>query len=859
MIRLDFKSLANGGVAFTGGEEAVRSVLWYPEGLEKTDGGWVPSDENLLMFLSDVRTARFRRGVFLSDAILAAADVFRRMARDVAEGCYIPAIEGNRAVWLGTAEPPEGAGELYAHLLDAFVRRAGRTALERGEADYPTFDDAFLAALRSDTGEIKFADPEARGRLAAKLARWRAPLEIGREERRTLEFRLVPPEGEKGDFAIVVDRPPVSQAAMMALAQAGDVFHPLRQLRRGGGGGLSCGLARDQAEVFLRSGAASLVQAGYSVQSPLPPVENVVSADIEAGDDGEAPPAAAPLAARTRVKLSIRVDGEVVDEEEIRFLLDQGSTLVFFRNRWIEVDRAILKEALKAILQTKKHTATVRDAVGFSLGLSRRGNLKIARMRARGWLRGLLNELTGKEKFALIDQPPGLAGKLRAYQLRGASYLAFLAKWGFGPLLADDMGLGKTIQTIAFLLHNARFPALVVAPVTLAANWMHELSRFAPSLATHLHQGASRDKTLSSRPQVTVTSYSLLVKDFAQLSRIGWEVAVFDEAQTLKNPETRVSRAAQALRANAKIALTGTPLENSPLDLWSLEEVLNPGLFGERADFEKTFLKSDAPLKKLRRMIAPFILRRLKTDPGIASELGAKREIREWTPLGAEQRRLYEAALEEYREESRIGDERHRRGRALALVTRLKEICDSPGLVGGEAAQSGKLERLEELLGQIFDAGESALVFTQYAKMGRIIVDFLEEAFGVRYPFLHGALSPKAREREIAEFNSSKEPNAFVLSLKAGGFGLNLTRATHVIHFDRWWNPAVENQATDRAHRIGQTKDVFAHLFITPGTIEERVDALLESKRLVAGSVVVSGEAFLAKMSPEEFEEMVRL
>lgn len=862
MVRIDFTALEDGGLAFAGPLDVVRSLVWFPDSLVETGKNtWRPSDANLLMFLSDVRTARFRRGVFLSEAVLDAANVFRRAAADVAEGRYIPGIAGSRAVWLGVAPPPAGREKLYAYLLDAFLRRAGRTTLEREEPSYPTFDDAYLAALRSDTGQINFPDPGGAlaANLAGKLARWAMPLAIAPAERAALVFELSPPASREGDFTIAVRRAPATPAAMMAFAQAGDIFSPLRQMRRRPDGSLAASLAHAQAESFLRTGAEALRQAGYAAAIPPELAGETVEAGLEIDSPGESPGTAAAKAT-FKTRLHIKVAGEEVDEEEIRFLLDQGSTLVFFRNRWIEVDRAILKEALKAILQTKTPPATIRDAVGFSLGLSRRGNLKIASLKAHGWLRGLLNELSGEERFAVIEPPDGLDGRLRDYQLRGASYMAFLAKWGFGPLLADDMGLGKTIQTIAFLLHNARFPALVVSPVTLTANWMRELARFAPGLETHLHQGVARDRRIAPSGGVTVTSYSLLVKDFASIVQNDWRVVVFDEAQTLKNPETRVSKAARALRADAKIALTGTPIENSPLDLWSLEEVLNPGLFGERAAFEKTFLKSDAPLKKLRRLAAPFLLRRLKTDPAIAAELGEKREIREYTPLGAMQRQLYENALEEYRRESRVGDERHRRGRALALVTRLKEVCDAPELASpGAGLESGKIVRLEELLGQIFASGESALVFTQYAKMGAILVDELEEAFGERYPFLHGSLSPKAREREIEKFNASPRPNAFILSLKAGGFGLNLTRATHVIHFDRWWNPAVENQATDRAHRIGQTKNVFAHLFITPGTIEDRVDELLESKRLVAGSVVSSGEAFLAKMSPEEFENMIAL
>jgi SNF2 family DNA or RNA helicase len=292
-------------------------------------------------------------------------------------------------------------------------------------------------------------------------------------------------------------------------------------------------------------------------------------------------------------------------------------------------------------------------------------------------------------------------------------------------------------------------------------------------------------------------------------------------------------------------------------------------LLGERQEFSRAFTK---PIKedsrnpaaaKLKRIIEPFILRRMKTDESIASELGDKKEIREYCPLTPLQRRLYEDALISFKSDNLADpDARNRQGRMLALLTKLKEICDTPELVQGDLAatlSSGKIARLMDLLESVFEAGESALIFTQYAKMGRILRDHLKNSFGRRIPFLHGSLTPNARENEIKAFNDSVDPTAFILSLKAGGFGLNLTKATHVIHFDRWWNPAVENQATDRAHRIGQTKTVFVHTFISPGTLEDHIDALLESKRLLANEIVTSGESFLLRMSDGEFERMVRL
>ena len=352
-----------------------------------------------------------------------------------------------------------------------------------------------------------------------------------------------------------------------------------------------------------------------------------------------------------------------------------------------------------------------------------------------------------------------------------------------------------------------------------------------------MHQGdgrhvASGFKRAVDEADVTLTSYNLLVRDYRDFSEIKWDALVVDEAQAIKNPDTQAARAIRALTPPKRIAMTGTPVENSVGDLWSLEEFLNPGFLGDRRSFADRFVKPiamdehSAAGKRLRYALEPFVLRRLKSDKAIAAELGEKREIREYCELTAEQRRDYETALADFRASE------HAQGDVFALLTRLKLICDG----------AGKLERLCELVGTIFENGESALVFTQYAKVGLWLRTELEKRFARKFPFLHGALSAREREEAVKTFQTSKRPNLFILSLKAGGFGLNLTKATHVIHFDRWWNPAVEDQATDRAHRIGQTKTVFVHLFITPGTLEEHVDEILERKGRVADSVITEAE-----------------
>ena len=847
---------ADGAPAPVCGEDllaAVREVVWFKDAIELRGAQAVPSVQNLLMFLSDVRSRRFKEGVFLADDVLSAAETFRAAAQTVADGACLPDVveeeDGFHARWI----PLDSTrGSFFAHAVDGLARFAGRTPLETGWQRPVTVHDAWLHALRSDSGRIEWPRTEDVKALAGDLHAWRSPLCVSAADRAALRFSMEPPATENGEWILRLADAPRTRAGLVSLGQAASIFPPLAAL-----GGTEARLDRAAAESFLRTGAQALSAAGYAVDMPPGIIGDHVETEADISPVAKSGDAQSPVAA----KFTVRVDGKKVTEQEIEFLLDQNSPFVFFRDHWIEVDRAVLREALRALRDAKGRgrKTTVRDAVAMAFGLRKAGALRVKTVRAHGWLRGLLNELRGDDRFRVLPPPEGFNGVLRDYQLRGASWLDFLARWGFGACLADDMGLGKTAQTIAFLLRlRSAYPALVVAPVSVTTNWTRELARFAPSLKVYLHQGSERMtggafRRVCSEADVVVTGYALFARDFTLFEEETFSALVLDEAQTVKNPDTRISRAVRAIDVPVRVALTGTPLENSVNDLWALEDFLNPGLLGNRADFAASF----APAR-LRHVLAPFMLRRLKTEPGIAAELGDKREIREWCSLDTRQRAMYETALASFKADSAGGGSR--RGRVLALLTELKEICDCAALVdGGGEVDGGKVRRLDELLDSIFDAGESCLVFTQYAQMGRLLRTHLFERHGRRFPFLHGGLSPAQREAEIAAFNADPEPNVFILSLKAGGFGLNLTRATHVVHFDRWWNPAVENQATDRAHRIGQLRDVFVHLFICAGTLEERVDELLETKRRLAGEIVGSGESFLLKMSDREFERMVSL
>ncbi len=769
----------------------------------------------------------------------------------VSLGRFLPSFvkeeDGWHAVWRGVDNDNPW--------IDDFVRSAAITPLsaDAEEQRHETLHDAFLCALKSRTGLVIWDDAQCE-EFARQLEAWSSSVLSAGSQRSNIVFVF---SSDENGFRIscAVKR---SASALRSLGQASSVFPPLRAMKSQGEApdgsvNLSVAISRAEAESFMRAGARQLSDAGYKVEGCDITSTVTASADlVDAEND-------AAQSRRFQARLQVRVDGQLVGIEEIRFLLEQKSSLVFFRDRWIEVDRSILKEALRALERQDGRGLTLNEAVAFASGIGFAGRLAIEQGAAGGWLKGLVHRLkaAGKGVLKPVGRIDGFAGELRDYQARAVSWLEFLTGNGFGALLADDMGLGKTVQTIAWLVRTREShpgPVLIVAPLTLLANWKRELAKFAPRFSVYVHHGCNRQleyglRLMADENDVVITSYNLFVKDYTAFRGIAWSALVLDEAQAVKNPDTRFARAAVSLGVARRVALTGTPVENSVADIWSIENILNPGFLGDRKNFTDRFVKPIAQnekcgaAKKLSGALEPFVLRRLKSDPQIAGELGEKHEIKEYCMLSPQSRARYETALESYRTSE------HTKGDMFALLTRLKLICDG----------AGKLERLAELLESIFSSGESALVFTQYAKVGEEIRRFLYRRFSRRFPFLHGALGSKARESEIEAFNSSKTPSAFVLSLKAGAYGLNLIKATHVIHFDRWWNPAAESQAADRAHRIGQKKTVFVHSFITEGTLEERIDAMLERKSRVAGTLIAGGEGFLKSISQEEFDAIVAL
>jgi len=558
--------------------------------------------------------------------------------------------------------------------------------------------------------------------------------------------------------------------------------------------------------------------------------------------------------------------------------------LVRLRGQWSLVDADAVAGLLR--LAGQRAEASGADLLRSALGLGQLdlppelelAGVELAGVEASGPLGTLLaGDL--HQRVEAMATPEAFKGELRPYQQRGLGWLVFLGQLGLGACLADDMGLGKTAQLIASLLADPlQKPTLVVAPVTLLGNWRRELERFAPTLTLVLHYGPQRSRTAATLRRaikelgpggVLLTSYGVLSRDAAALAQLSWGRLVFDEAQQLKNPYTAMARAAAGLGGERRVALTGTPVENRLHELWALLNLLNPGLLGSLAQFRQRFAipieRDHDPVaaERLRGLTAPFLLRRLKSDRAILPDLPGKIEQTELCQLSEEQATLYQAVADELLAQAEASEGIERQGLVLAGLTRLKQVCNHPAhyLADGSdlAGRSGKLARCEELIDAILEAGEKLLLFTQYTSWGERLAAHLARRCGSDPLWLHGGLGRSQRDQLVARFAEDDGPPLFLLSLKAGGTGLNLTAASHVIHYDRWWNPAVEDQATDRAHRLSQLRCVHVHKLVCGGTVEEGIDALIRGKRELAERVVASGEQALSRLSTDELRELIRL
>jgi superfamily II DNA or RNA helicase len=851
-------------------------------------------------------------GTSPADALSAALDdLVDAHARDrLRRASRAPKVQAPKTSDLRVSDPK--AGELAASASKIAAPKARgprRSGLAGATADW-------LRALDGDP-RLTAADAPLR-ELAAKVGAWRAG--GGRSWPTRVCFRLGEPgalsrtapgdvDAWRVDFLLqaVADpgvqvlagevwaRGPAGPASwttdaqeslLAGLGRAVAVWPGLgRALREARPTGLDLDL--DQAQEFLRLTGA-LEQEGFGVLvpswwtrparygsrltvravHPVAPVLRDVTTDLDRIVDF-----------RWAVSLG---DVELTDVE-LDNLAAAKAELVKVRGRWTRVSPGQLA-GLDLARQSAGGQLTVRDVLAHT-GLQPghdEGSGGEVEVVADGWLGALLAGAVGepgqdRAGLTRVAPPAGLGVRLRPYQEHGLAWLALLDRLGVGAVLADDMGLGKTIQVLALeLIARAgarREPTLVVCPTSVLGNWRREAENVAPGLTVHTHHASGDGGPLAEaagRHDLVLTTYTQLARDVEEFREVGWDRLVLDEAQQIKNAATAQARAVRRLTARHRIALTGTPVENRLGDLWSIMRAVNPGLLGSASSFHARYAvpierygDPDATAR-LRRRIRPVVLRRVKTDRAVLRDLPAKVELRQLCTLTPEQAALYRAVVDDMMERLRDASSPVRRnGVVLAAMTRLKQVCNHPAHLLGDgsalAGRSGKLARLEELLTQVVAGGERALCFTQFASFGAMLAPYLSTRLGVEVSFLHGGLRAAERDALIERFQTGTGPGVFLLSLKAGGTGVNLTAANHVVHIDRWWNPAVEAQATDRAHRIGQRRDVWVRTLLCMGTLEERIDRILVDKAALARTVVGGGESWLASLNTDELRDLVAL
>jgi len=739
------------------------------------------------------------------------------------------------------------------------------------------------AALASGQGAWASAEPHDVGHLRHLLG---AP----GSERTIVGLRLVPPTDDDRPVQITIQVRSATDPSLVADATelwAGTAvgFEPetetdlLVALRRGSRMWPPLAAALDathpatfelddEAAARLLGGQVDLSGAGIEVLVPSSLTRTLTAtAHVEPPPGAGDAPSRFDLASVCELTWRPTVDGQPVGEDELARLAASRRPLVRLRGEWVVVDPAVVAKLGRR--EQVSGAAALRAALSGAIAT---GDLEAGGSAAPAEVVGPAADLAQRLRTAATaheePEPERLRAELRPYQRRGLAWLGDMVELGLGGVLADDMGLGKTVQLIALHLARAEAaPTLVVCPASVVGNWEAELTRFAPDVVVHRYHGAERTLGEVADGDVVVTTYGIARRDRTTLADRRWGLVVADEAQHIKNPNSSAARALRTLRADARIAMTGTPVENRLTELWALLDWTTPGLLGPVDAFRR---EVSLPIERERdaetttrfaRMIAPFVLRRRKDDPGIAPDLPPKTETVHPVELSPEQAGLYKAAADEILEQVERAQGIARRGLVLKLLTALKQICNHPAHYlhqpGPLAGRSGKLDAFDELVTSISDAGDATLVFTQYVAMAELLGERLAQ-LGIGHQLLTGSLSLGKRTQLVERFQAGAVP-VFVISLKAGGTGLNLTRATHVVHYDRWWNPAVEQQASDRAWRIGQDRPVQVHQLICSGTLEERIAEALADKAALARAVIGGGEQWLGELSDDDLAALVRL
>lgn len=671
-----------------------------------------------------------------------------------------------------------------------------------------------------------------------------------------------------------------------------------------------------QAYEFLREVRPVLLEQGFAVESPawwdsptgrlgarLRIGSDPLEALLEAGGAGStASPAQLGLGALVGYHWEIAIGDTTLTLHEFEQFAQKSSPLVRIGGKWVEIRPEDVQNAIRFIRENPGGQMELSEAMRLAYASDpKKTGVPVLGMEASGWVAEVFG--AGGESAAIslpaLETPESFHGTLRPYQNRGLSWLAFMEQFGFGACLADDMGLGKTIQVLALLAHEREdaararragetdpaktsvAPTLLIVPMSVVGNWTREIRRFTPSLRTVVHHGVERamgDAFVDEvgDADIVITTYALANRDKELLQRVDWGRVVLDEAQFIKNPAAKQSQAVRSLEVERRVALTGTPVENRLSELWSIMDFLNPAYLGGSGVFRKRFsvpierYRDQNKMAQLRGLVRPFILRRVKTDPTVVADLPEKIEGKELCHLTSEQAALYENCVKRMLSDVEASDGIHRRGLVLAGLIRLKQICNHPSqmlkdhdFASGQPvdpARSGKCVRLLEMLDEALAEGDQALVFTQFRQMGHLLAAMLRHELNRDVLFLHGGTPQGQRQKLIDRFQDEGARNPIlILSLKAGGVGLNLTAATHVFHFDRWWNPAVENQATDRAYRIGQTRTVQVHKYVVRGTLEERIDEMIESKTELAENIIGAGERWLTELDTSQLRSLLAL
>jgi len=799
----------------------------------------------------------------------------RELAAAFPPAAHALAVPGSRPMRLRSPDA------LIRNLWDAIADLIARSP----DAPRRTTTPAFAAAEPTRVSDLAdWLGDTAHGlaagaRLGLRIEPVPAP---AAQEEKAPAFRLILQLRSTADPSLIVDAAALWSQPETVLARFGPQAETdlLLALRRG------APVWSPLAEV-LRQPSPSVIELDDDALTSLlgPAAEELAGAGIEvlwpasmAGDELQLRAVATPapekltdagfgLEALLEFRWQLTLGGMLLDADEITALAEAKRSLIRLRGRWVILDPALL-DRLRRPPRTRMRAA---EALGAVLAGEAEIDGETVPVIAEGPLADLAARIAGMTAAPpLLEPPPGLNATLRPYQQRGVAWLAGMCEAGLGGCLADDMGLGKTIQVIALHLHRRDAkagPTLVVCPASLLGTWEREVRRFAPDVPVRRYHGGGRHLQDLAVDEVVLVTYGVVLRDAAQLAEVSWGLAVADEAQHAKNPLSRTARELRAVPAPARIALTGTPVENRLSELWAILDWTTPGLLGHLEAFTRKvaapieLYRDPAATARFAALIRPFLLRRRKTDPGIAPELPRKTETDLFVPLTAEQVTLYEAMVRETMEAIAAAEGIQRAGLVFKLLTALKQICNHPAQYlkqpGPLAGRSGKLAAFDELTDVITASGDSMLVFTQYTQMATLLQQHLDTR-GIGSLFLHGGVPVHRRDEMVTQFQAGKAP-VFLLSLKAGGTGLTLTRATHVLHYDRWWNPAVEDQATDRAYRIGQDRPVQVHRLIAEGTLEDRIAALLVKKRELADAVIGSGEGWITELSDSELSDLIRL